>query len=174
MTDTDTTTPVTAQELQGALARLLAATANPDALESARDRAATLLARPTLPHFTTENDMDTTYRTYRNAAINAASIGNNSAATHFSRKAAECDWVSPADWHPRTCFAHGIPLPGPDMGNTATFPTKKSAQSAARAIGWPVGDVTKVYGRIYGERWALVDGRFGLVSSFRYQKMHAD
>lgn len=117
--------------------------------------------------------MTSSYRNLRNAARNATKIGNHSAAMAFLEKAAACDWIEPADWRPHVCFARGIPLDGLTLEHTATFSTKKQAQDAARVIGWNVGDVTKVHHRLHGERWALVDGRFGLASRARIARLIA-
>jgi hypothetical protein len=107
------------------------------------------------------------YRQLRNAADNAARIGATGAAQAFAIKASLEKWVEPQDWNPGTCW-DGIPLRGADLGNTATWQRKADAQAAARAIGWPVGEVTKVRNPIHGDRWALVDGRFGLLSRHAY------
>lgn len=117
--------------------------------------------------------MTRNYRTLRNAANNAAKIGNISAASEFAARAMECDYVEPADWRPHACYTHGIALPGADLTCTQTWGTKRAAQEAARAVGWRAGDVTKVYNRLHGERWAMVDGRFGLVSCTFYARMRA-
>lgn len=115
------------------------------------------------------------YRTYRNAAANAARVGNHSAALAFASQASECDWVFPREWHPGTSFGTGPELPGAELGDTATWRTRHEAEVAAKAIGWPVGDsaIGMVFNRIHGIRWALVDGRFGFVSRTWYARMSA-
>jgi hypothetical protein len=104
------------------------------------------------------------YHSLRNALRNADRIGNDTMVRYFAGKMGMCKYVMPEDWRPHTCFTSGIPLRGRDIGNTATWRTKAKAQVAARDMGWPAQSVTKVYCRIHGERWALVDGRFGLLS----------
>lgn len=113
------------------------------------------------------------YRQLRSAADNAARIGNTKAALEFAGKASAEKWVFPQDWNPETCW-DGIPLRGADLANTATWQRKAEAQDAARSIGWPVGEITKIRNPIHGDRWALVDGRFGLLSRHAYDAFLAD
>ena len=115
--------------------------------------------------------MDTERARLRRAAANAAAIGNHSAAIHFSERASACQWVAPQDWRPHVCH-HGIPLRGADLTDTATWRTRAQAQAAARSIGWPVGAVTRVTNPLHGDQWALVDGRFGLVSAHWFRTLN--
>jgi len=111
------------------------------------------------------------YTSLRNAADNAAKIGNYAACRNFVAKMEACDWVEPHDWRPGVCFSRGIPLRGNDFSITKKFGTKKAVQAAARRIGWPVGAVTRVYRPIHGICWAIVDGRFGLMSESHYARL---
>lgn len=107
--------------------------------------------------------MDTERARLRRCVVNALRIGNQTAAANFAERASRCKWVAPPDWRPHVCH-DGIPLRGADLADTATWRTKAQAQAAARSIGWPVGEVAKVANPLHGDRWALVDGRFGLLS----------
>lgn len=104
------------------------------------------------------------YSTYIAAMTNALAIGNQAAALLFEAKAASCKFIEPPDWRPHVCATRGIPLHGRTLTHTKTFATKASAVDGAKSIGWPAGAVTKVHHRIHGEKWAIVDGRFGLLS----------
>jgi len=56
-----------------------------------------------------------------------------------------------------------------DGSKTRFWATKKEAQAAAKAIGWPAGSVSKMQTR-FQIGWGLVDGAFGTLRRDWYER----
>ena len=99
----------------------------------------------------------------RNAMLAAENVGNRTMSAYFQQEMQECEYV----WGegPDGC------LNSQAWRAVQKWKTKALAVKAAQRVGWRACDVRAIEHRLFGSAWAMVDGRFGLVSKSFYAKI---